>query len=67
MNYRNHEIEPYLETVLLNYGTYENYKRFHPEYHLYQELCERLPKYANVIEKLSNIKLPPLNEKGLPF
>lgn len=40
----------------------------HPEYHLYRDLQERLPKYVRIISKISkkNFDLP-LNEKGLPF
>lgn len=40
----------------------------HPEYHLYRDLCERLPKYCRMIDKISKINWETkLNEKGLPF
>ncbi len=67
IKYQNPQIEPNLETVIRYYGSYEEFKRFHPDYHLYADLVERLPQYVRIIETLSKIKELPLNEKGLPF
>jgi len=66
MRYQNPIIEPSEETIA-KFGGIKEYRRQHPEYHLYADLQERLPKYSKLINKLGKIKLPPLNDKGLPF
>lgn len=68
MRYTPSPIEPHDKTVRQKYGSYAHYKAMHPEYHLYSDLEERLPKYCRLINKLekANFELP-LNNKGLVF
>jgi len=67
MKYKNPLIEPSEERVINHYGGYQEYRRQHPEYHLYADLQESLPRLNRLVSKLSKINLPPLNDRGLPF
>ena len=67
MKYQISEIEPNFESVMAKYGSYEHYRKMHPEYHLYQDLQKKLPEYVRMLNKLKNIKFPENLNGDLPF
>ena len=66
MKYQNPEFEPSEQTIA-NFGGVKEYKRQHPEYHLYQDLQKKLPEYVRMLDKLKNIKFPENLNGDLPF
>lgn len=55
MKYQNPQIERDLEEIIKQYGTLEEFKRTRPDYHLYEDLQESLPKFNRQINKLSQV------------